>query len=155
MARLYRYAFVLITLTITASCSEKSETWTVGPAETLARGASIYGANGIAFGPDGNLRVASVGGAMARACQAGLGLALMPALVEPIYPRLERVRGERAPDLDLDLPSFPLWLTAHQSRRHNPPVAALWSFLDELLQERDEADDRQLLHRLHPDIETS
>lgn len=68
---------------------------------------------------------------IARLCEAGLGLALLPAALVSAYPTLQRFVGVAA-----EMPSFPLWLTAHQSRRNTPRVAAVWTFLEELLAEK-------------------
>jgi len=68
---------------------------------------------------------------IARLCEVGLGLALLPSALVGAYPTLEQLQGIAEP-----LPSFPLWLTAHQSRRHTPRVAVVWTFLEALLAER-------------------
>ena len=48
----------------------------------------------------------------------------------------QKVVAERSPDVvqvmpELELPSLPVWLTAHQRLRHQPRVAAVWEMLAE------------------------
>ena len=48
----------------------------------------------------------------------------------------QKVVAERSPDVvqvlpELELPSLPVWLTAHQRLRHQPRVAAVWEALAE------------------------
>lgn len=72
---------------------------------------------------------------IARLCEVGMGLALLPNALVRAYPTLARFRGASP-----ELPSFPLWLTAHQSRRHTPRVAAVWTFVEELLADKGRPD---------------
>ena len=78
-----------------------------------------------------------------RACQAGVGVVMLHDLVDVIYPQLKRLPNGSLPML----PSFALWLVAHQSKRHLPVVAALWDFLVNLLQQSNDAqEERASLH---------
>lgn len=57
--------------------------------------------------------------------RAGCGLGFAQASVGRGCPDVEEI------PIDLDLPTFPVWLTAHEAMRHTPRVRRVWEMLAE------------------------